>query len=209
VPLAPRARGFSLPSIRFRDDQATDFLRVVSLVEFSAWESPMSIDNPYAPPQADLTRDEDVVWGPPVLARRLTRLAASFVDSIIGIIVALAWMYPLGIWDAISRGQNPPLQLMVAATILGFAVFLVIHGYFLKTNGQTIGKKLLGIRISDLDGNVPGFATVILLRYLPMSLVTLIPVVGNFLPLADVLFIFRSDRRCIHDLIAGTKVVIA
>jgi uncharacterized RDD family membrane protein YckC len=169
----------------------------------------MSIDNPFAPPQADMTGDEDVAWGPPMLARRLTRLAASFVDGIIGMVVAIAWMYPLGIWDYISRGQNPPLQLMVAATILGFAVFVLIHGYFLKTNGQTIGKKLLGIRISDLDGNVPSFATVILLRYLPISLVTLLPVVGNFLPLADVLFIFGSDRRCIHDLIAGTQVVVA
>ena len=30
---------------------------------------------------------------------------------------------------------------------------------------------------------------------------------GQTLGLIDVLFIFRSDRRCVHDLIAGTKVV--
>jgi len=28
------------------------------------------------------------------------------------------------------------------------------------------------------------------------------------LPLLDVLFIFRDDRRCLHDLLAGTKVVM-
>jgi uncharacterized RDD family membrane protein YckC len=37
--------------------------------------------------------------------------------------------------------------------------------------------------------------------------VALIPVIGGFLPLVDVLFIFRHDRRCIHDLLAGTNVV--
>ncbi len=30
---------------------------------------------------------------------------------------------------------------------------------------------------------------------------------GSILMLTNVLFIFRSDRRCIHDLIADTKVV--
>jgi uncharacterized RDD family membrane protein YckC len=34
-----------------------------------------------------------------------------------------------------------------------------------------------------------------------------IPVVNFILPLLDALFIFREDRRCIHDLIAGTKVI--
>jgi hypothetical protein len=31
--------------------------------------------------------------------------------------------------------------------------------------------------------------------------------VGTFLVLVDVLFIFRKDRRCVHDHIAGTRVV--
>jgi uncharacterized RDD family membrane protein YckC len=168
----------------------------------------MSDDNPYAPPEADFSRDEDFV-GEPVLARRLTRLSASFVDSLLGMSIGIPMMYVLGLWDYVRRGQNPPFSLMVVGTAIGFAAFLLIHGYFLKANGQTIGKKLLAIRISDLDGNVPSFATVVFLRYLPISLVTLIPVVGNFLALADILFIFREDRRCIHDHIAGTKVVVA
>jgi uncharacterized RDD family membrane protein YckC len=33
--------------------------------------------------------------------------------------------------------------------------------------------------------------------------------VGNFVGILDALFIFRSDRRCIHDLIAATRVVRA
>lgn len=168
----------------------------------------MSIDDPYAPPRAKLTRIDEITEDPE-LARRLTRFAASFVDGILGWVIAIPLWYLLGTWDYLKRGQNPPLPHMIALTVLSFAGFILIHGYFLKTNGQTIGKKLTAIRISDLYGNVPNFGTVLFLRYLPISLVALIPVVGPYLPLADVLFIFRSDRRCIHDLVAGTKVVIA
>jgi len=168
----------------------------------------MSLDNPYAPPLADPTTIDDVTEYPE-LARRLTRFAASFLDGIIGMAIGFPMMYLLGSWDYVKRGQSPPFQLTIAGAVLGFAGFLLIHGYFLKTNGQTVGKKLTAIRISDLDGNVPDFARVILLRYLPISVVMLIPGIGPFLSLVDVLFIFRGDRRCIHDLIAGTQVVLA
>jgi uncharacterized RDD family membrane protein YckC len=30
---------------------------------------------------------------------------------------------------------------------------------------------------------------------------------GAFYSIADVLFIFGKDRRCLHDLLAGTRVV--
>ena len=39
--------------------------------------------------------------------------------------------------------------------------------------------------------------------------ITAIPVAGGIFALADLLFIFREDRRCLHDHIAGTRVVRA
>jgi uncharacterized RDD family membrane protein YckC len=166
----------------------------------------MDVENPYAAPQAELgapldeARDSD-------LAGRFTRLASAIVDGWIGMAIAFPLMYALGIWTYIGRGQNPPLGLMLASGALSFLGFFLIHGYFLKTKGQTVGKKLAGIRIAALDGSIPDFATVVLRRYLPISIVAQIPAVGPYLTLLDVLFIFRGDRRCIHDLIAGTKVV--
>jgi uncharacterized RDD family membrane protein YckC len=45
------------------------------------------------------------------------------------------------------------------------------------------------------------------LRYLPVQLITNVPLAGPVLNLVNVLMIFRGDRRCGHDLIAGTRVV--
>ena len=45
------------------------------------------------------------------------------------------------------------------------------------------------------------------MRYFPLAVIAQIPFAGGIFSLIDCLFIFREDRRCIHDLIAGTKVV--
>ncbi len=61
-----------------------------------------------------------------------------------------------------------------------------------------------------MDAESNGAATAVKLlglRYVLVLLVRAIPIIGDLLGLADALFIFRSDRRCAHDLIAGTKVV--
>jgi len=63
------------------------------------------------------------------------------------------------------------------------------------------GPDLVGASL--LDGSK------LLLRYLPTSIVASIPIVGGLIVLVDILFIFGSEQRCIHDLIAGTKVVQA
>jgi uncharacterized RDD family membrane protein YckC len=56
----------------------------------------------------------------------------------------------------------------------------------------------------DTDKN-GGFGPNVLMRVILNGILGFIP----FYSLVDVLFIFRDDRRCIHDLIAGTKVVEA
>jgi uncharacterized RDD family membrane protein YckC len=55
------------------------------------------------------------------------------------------------------------------------------------------------------DGGNPGFGRVVALRIWANSLLSVIP----FYSLVDLLFIFGSQQRCLHDLIAKTKVVQA
>ena len=76
----------------------------------------------------------------------------------------------------------------------------------LTKDGQTLGKHVLGIRIVKRDtGENGGFVRNVLLRFIFNRLLGIIPLYG----LVDILFIFRGDRRCIHDMIAGTQVVNA
>lgn len=160
--------------------------------------------NPYAAPKAQV--DDKVEPGVIELAGRGQRLGAAIIDALIGIVLAVPIWMILGLSDYMAQGIEPPFAVMLASIVLGFVFFIVVHGYFLR-QGQTVGKKLLGIRITDLDDNLVSFWRLIGWRYAPLSASMIIPVVGNFLPLIDSLFVFRSDRRCIHDLIAGTKVI--
>jgi uncharacterized RDD family membrane protein YckC len=86
------------------------------------------------------------------------------------------------------------------------AVF-IYQNYLVTMTGQTIGKRLAKIRIVKLDGQNPGFVSAVLLRSWLGAVISWIPLVGSLYGLVDALFIFRADRRCIHDQIAGTRVV--
>ncbi|HEY8102418.1 MAG TPA: RDD family protein [Burkholderiaceae bacterium] len=165
----------------------------------------MDTTNPYLPPEASLAiqHDASVIE----LASRGQRLGAVLLDAIISLVFSGPLMYFTGVFDYSRAGLKPPFALTLGLTAMGFVFFLLVHGYFLKRDGQTVGKKIVGIRITDLDNGIPQFSKIILLRYLPISCVSLIPAVGQILAMIDPLFIFRSDHRCVHDLIAKTKVV--
>ena len=90
---------------------------------------------------------------------------------------------------------------------IGLVAFLILHGYLLYTRGQTIGKVVVKTKIVDLDGNLPNFGNIFVLRYLILVLVAQIPVIGNIIAIVNALFIFGRERRCLHDYIAGTRVV--
>ncbi len=94
---------------------------------------------------------------------------------------------------------------MVPITI-GYLVYICFNAYFLWT-AQTVGKKLMGVRIARLDGRKASFGAIIFIRMLAFFILTLIPFVGWAIGVINYCFIFRSDRRMLHDLLAGTVVL--
>lgn len=162
----------------------------------------------FAPPLAEVA---DVAAMSPAgaLASRNSRLGAAIIDVVIALAAfgLIAFLTPFNIFRPDpSQGLLLP---MARNTVLGFVVFLIVHGYLLATRGQTVGKMLMKIRIVRSDGTRASFARLVGLRFLLNSFLALIPIVGTIYALVDVLFIFRSERRCIHDLIADTRVVQA
>lgn len=144
------------------------------------------------------------------LASRWKRLGGALLDGLIAMAISLPVMMVAGVFQQITQGEQMTIGQRVFFFFFGLAVFLLINGYLLAKHGQTVGKKLVGTRIvGHAAENLLSLRHVFGLRYVPISVITQIPIAGNLFALVDCLFIFRKDKRCIHDLIAGTKVVNA
>lgn len=139
-------------------------------------------------------------------AERLDRFWAALIDR--------ALFLPLVIGAAIFapalKNSTASLVAVVAVSVLLTLVLIGYQVWLLTTLGQTIGKKTMGVRIVLIaDDSNGGFVVNVLLRGVLTLVLSAIPVAGPIFALADVLFIFKEDRRCLHDLIAGTRVVKA
>ncbi|MBV1869802.1 MAG: RDD family protein [Gammaproteobacteria bacterium] len=136
------------------------------------------------------------------------RFLAALADGFLAGLVTLLPLYYFALADFPKMSDGSlPASFLLGTHIFSFLFFLIMHGYLLKKYGQTIGKNIVGIKIVTVANQLPDFKYLILLRYLPLWTAVFIPIIGGLFPTVDILFIFRKDRRCIHDLIAGTMVV--
>lgn len=124
------------------------------------------------------------------LAERGERLKAALIDNGILLIVFLPAL--------VSSGA---LRMLCAAAFFGL---LIYQCALLMRGGHTIGKRAMRIRIVRVaNGANGGFLWNVLVRYLINGVLCRVPMYW----LADSLLVFRQDRRCIHDFLAGTTVV--
>ena len=162
--------------------------------------------NPYAPPEARLAlRGEALPRAD--LATRGTRLGAKLIDGVVLFVVVFAVVMAGS--AAGSTGAEQYGSWMLAVLVLAFALVLGVQAWLLHRHGQTVGKKILGIRIVRGDLSRCGLARIVFLRVLPFSVVGFIPLVGPAVGLVDALMIFGDDHRTLHDRLADTVVVTA
>ena len=174
--------------------------------------------NPYAAPGA-VVEDAPVLRDDNLDARKATRWQrwwGAFIDSfVVGI---CAW--PLSMWWASHYGINHSASAailqklpftgptaMAISSILLLAV-VACNLMLLSRNGQSIGKRAVGTKIVRTDGSPVEVWRVVALRWLPLFVVRYIPFLGGFAGLADALVIFGNDKRCIHDYVADTIVIV-
>lgn len=161
--------------------------------------------NPYQTPNAyveDVTSDADGE-----LAGRATRLGATLIDSLI--IMPIALLLWFAFVPGIFAGQKPPFLLSLMVGLITLAIWVAINFSLLARDGQTIGKKMLGIKIVCSDSTPSGVGRIVSLRLLVPGLIGQIPIVGLLFVFVDSLFIFLASRRTLHDLIADTVVIQA
>lgn len=160
--------------------------------------------NPYRAPTAHV---DDVADERGELAGRGTRLGAVLLDGVIfgvlGIVAAIA--IPAVKANGVGAGTAAAIGLVG----IGILVLLIVNLVLLHRHGQTIGKKLLGIKIIRTDGDRAGLGRIFFLRILAPGVIGAIPFAGPIFSIVDPLFIFRESRRCIHDVFADTIVVRA
>jgi uncharacterized RDD family membrane protein YckC len=183
----------------------TDWKQIGS--SFAGSALPASEFNPYAAPQSNVISPAMLNSLP--LASRGARLGAAMLD---GLMLFMIIAVPLlaGIY-LMERGKNSSSGLPVSSIVwfwiagAAFLAYLIYNIVIMTTRGQTLGKKWLGIRVvTNPDGQNPGFVKNVVLRAFVNG------IIGNivpFYPIIDACFIFREDRRCLHDMIADTIVV--
>lgn len=94
---------------------------------------------------------------------------------------------------------------------LWFVLFAGVNLWGVLMHGQTIGKCLFKIAIADPDTNLPpGYMRAAVIRSGPQTLLSrLFPVGALVYLVVDGCFIFSKSRRCLHDRLARTVVIVA
>lgn len=145
------------------------------------------------------------------------RVGASIIDSfIVGIPLAIIYF----LFITVSFGSLMVLadpyavegdinDAQVASLLLGLLIFMLISlvisvGYYAGMNASkwqaTVGKKLLGLKVTDVNGNRISFGRS-LGRYLAMTFLSPILYIGF------IMVGLTEKKQGLHDMIANTLVV--
>ena len=140
--------------------------------------------------------DPDAADGVPIprspeLASPRSRLLAAGLDVSL-MVMSLSWVGALG-FDPAFGGGGPPLRVRLLAWVAVFAHLVLLEG----TGGQTLGKRLTGIRVVDEKTGGPIGWSVATHRAGARALFWFVA----FLALAD------PRWQTLHDRSAGTIVV--
>lgn len=147
----------------------------------------------------ELLEDEKAIGNK---ATRADRLYGAIIDAVVHILCTI----PFFMWIGMENLEDPTLAVTLQMLAYGLTVTLVVQGYLLYYYSQTVGKHFMGTRIEHLDGTRADIKT-ILMRILPMSVIGIIPGVGQIITgLLNPIAIFGKEKRCLHDYIAKTKV---
>ncbi|MCK9109581.1 RDD family protein [Haemophilus influenzae] len=123
----------------------------------------------------------------PTQASRFKRWLASMINGLV-------------LWVMVGLG----FALGDFAGVLGTMVYIGFQLYFMKTYGQTMAKRWLGLRVFNYHTNQP----VEFGKYIGREIIDILLAWTSFLLIiSGIIALVRDDRRSLTDLLAGTIVL--
>ena len=123
----------------------------------------------------------------PAQASRFKRWLASMINGLV-------------LWVMVGLG----FALGDFAGVLGTMVYIGFQLYFMKTYGQTMAKRWLGLRVFNYHTNQP----VEFGKYICREIIDILLAWTSFLLIiSGIVALVRDDRRSLTDLVAGTIVL--
>lgn len=157
--------------------------------------------NYFEAPTTDEPMEQEEVHDLP-LAGRGRRLGAVLLDSLFFLIAGLPMF--IGIFTGNQSEPNVPLLIVGLLLMLALTVYNIV---LMFTQQQTLGKRVLGLRVVRSNGERCSGSRYFWLRSVLVGMIGNIPLVGPLFAIVDPLMIFRESRQCLHDNIADTNVV--
>ncbi|TPH25374.1 RDD family protein [Haemophilus haemolyticus] len=123
----------------------------------------------------------------PAQASRFKRWLASMINGLV-------------LWVMVGLG----FALGDFAGVVGTIVYIGFQLYFMKTYGQTMAKRWLGLRVFNYHTNQP----VEFGKYIGREIIDILLAWTSFLLIiSGIVALVRDDRRSLTDLLAGTIVL--
>lgn len=174
------------------------------------------------------------------LASAGRRIGAALLNGILNVLMyvpLVAVILSTDGYNARAQGldklaaDDSNLMVWALGCLLLILVYGIVQVYYMSRDGQSLGKKMLGIRVLKTDGNNPSFLGAVLIREVGYGLLLFAVAAGlgmlgvlaggeslgemlsNIVQLgasvACLVMLFRvsGDRRTLQDLLANTVVV--
>jgi uncharacterized RDD family membrane protein YckC len=159
--------------------------------------------NPYAPPQSKSSKPRRKVE----IGGVWPRIAASFLDSLVMVVVIVALIFGLGALIVSTPEESRAGMIAISMLIYyaGAFGFLLLYEILMLCSSKhaTLGKMALGLQVTDDRGKpiTPGRAIGRTVLKLAFSLIPLLPFISGIVALCN------EKRQALHDLCASTFVV--
>jgi len=127
-------------------------------------------------------------------------LAALIAIPVIAVFTIATFFVPLGFFSFV--------QVIISMAIY-LGAFWLWNKDTLPTTGQTVGKKIMGVRIVRSDGYLADGNDLLIKRYGFFFVAPSIPFIGFLIGLANLIFLFIGPQQPLHDRVGGTRVIKA